>query len=1061
MRQVFNLIALLLLLLGISCSPSIPDDIALEMSNLPKQLDFNADVKPILSDKCFVCHGPDENKLEADLRLDIESLAKERGAIVSGSLRRSGTFHRIIAEEEDQVMPPPKSNLVLTNKEKGILIKWIEDGAEYKDHWAFSGVAEVEVPSIADASLAVNEIDHFVLDKLSNYDLSLSKEADKAMLLRRVSFDLTGLPPSLEDIEAFVSDDAEDAYEKQVDKLLASKSYGERMATDWLDVARFADTHGYQSDRYRDMSPWRDWVIKTFNENLPYDDFITWQLAGDLLDNPTREQLIATAFLRLHPQNEEGGIVEEEFRVEYVTDRVNTVGTALMGMTVGCAKCHDHKYDPISQKEYFELFSFFDNIKEAGQISFDGAMPVPTIQLTDAKTDSIVAFIDNEIEQKEEVHINNLATGESQFEEWLASEKYIPLSKSKRPGGIRAHFDLDDNLRNSVNKKELGKMERVSSGEELPVFVSGKEGSGLKLDGDAWLNLYPVGTYDKADDFNIGLWVNIPTDIKDGVIFHKGDGAALYNFKGLHLALKDDRLEILLACTVPYNAIIEYAKEDIPRDQWIHLSMNYDGSGISDGLSAYLNGKELATDVAEDNLYKDIVIKKGKDVAGIQIGARWRGKGIGGAMVDEFTVYDRSLSSLEILQIGDHEKWKSIVAKGNKELTTQEIELLKDHFTTNILKHTDPIKEELQALRREKNQLLDTIQELMVMDEMSTPRKSFILDRGQYDSPSEEVFPNTPAAILGYNTDAPRERLGFAKWLLHEDHPLTARVAVNRYWQLFFGEGLVKTAEDFGNQGSLPKNKELLDWLGQEFRASGWDIKAIIKKIVMSATYRQRSIGDKSIIEMDPDNNLFARGPSGRLSAEMIRDNVLATTGLLVDKVGGPSVYPYQPEGLWSMMSGRKYKVAEGDDRYRRSMYTIWKRTVPHPTQATFDAPERSECTVRRQETNTPLQALALMNDLVYLDGAKKMAYDVAMDGSIEEAFTKLTGRKPVASEQKVLDEMYQMEYQKFKANENKIASWLPEMADIEIDKLDKARIASNAVVISTIMNTDATIVKR
>jgi len=489
--------------------------------------------------------------------------------------------------------------------------------------------------------------------------------------------------------------------------------------------------------------------------------------------------------------------------------------------------------------------------------------------------------------------------------------------------------------------------------------------------------------------------------------------------------------------------------------------MNYDGSGNSNGLSAYLNGKELATDVAEDNLYKDIVIKKGKDVAGIQIGARWRGKGIGGAMVDEFTVYDRSLSSLEILQIGDHEKWKSIVAKGNKELTTQEIELLKDHFTTNILKHTDPIKEELQALRREKNQLLDTIQELMVMDEMSTPRKSFILDRGQYDSPSEEVFPNTPAAILGYNTDAQRDRLGFAKWLLHEDHPLTARVAVNRYWQLFFGEGLVKTAEDFGNQGSLPNNKELLDWLGQEFRASGWDIKAIIKKIVMSATYRQRSIGDKSIIEMDPDNNLFARGPSGRLSAETIRDNVLATTGLLVDKVGGPSVYPYQPEGLWSMMSGRKYKGAEGDDRYRRSMYTIWKRTVPHPTQATFDAPERSECTVRRQETNTPLQALALMNDLVYLDGAKKMAYDVAMDGSIEEAFTKLTGRKPVASEQKVLDEMYQMEYQKFKANENKIASWLPEMADIEIDKLDKARIASNAVVISTIMNTDATIVKR
>ena len=1061
MKKCFKFLFVLLLGTLVACSPNIPQDISAEIEKLPEHLDFNIDVKPILSDKCFACHGPDQNKLEANLRLDIESSAKSNGAIVEGSLRRSESFHRIISEEKDQVMPPPKSNLELSNREKAILIKWIKDGAEYKDHWAFAKVAAVTVPSIDDESLVVNEIDHFVLDKLSNYDLSLNKEADKSLLLRRLSFDLTGLPPGIEDIEAFENDDSGDAYEKQVDKLLASKSYGERMATDWLDVARFADTHGYQSDRFRDMSPWRDWVIKTFNQNLPYDDFITWQLAGDLLEEPTREQLIATAFLRLHPQNEEGGIVEEEFRVEYVTDRVNTVGTALMGMTVGCAKCHDHKYDPISQKEYFEMFSFFDNIKEAGQISYDGAMPVPTIQLTDERTDSIVAFINQEIDSKEKIQSRTIEAGQEKFESWLAAESYTSLSKRDKPRGIRAHFDLNENLRNKVNSKEVGKMERVSSGKELPLFVPGKYKSGLKLDGDAWLNLYPVGTYDKADDFNIGIWVNIPADIKDGVIFHKGDGAALYNFKGLHLALKDNRLEILLACTVPYNAIIEYAKDDIPRDQWIHLSMNYDGKGNSEGLSAYLNGVELETVVAEDNLYKDIVINKGKDPAGIQIGARWRGKGIGGAMVDEFTVYDRSLSSLEILQLGDYNNWKNIVSKSNEQLTAQEIGLLKSYFTISVLREADPVSKELENLHREKNQLLDTIQELMVMDEMPAPRKSYILDRGQYDSPSEEVFPNTPAAILGYNTEAPKDRLGFARWLLHDEHPLTARVAVNRYWQLFFGEGLVKTTEDFGNQGSLPKNKELLDWLAQDFRSNDWDIKAIIKKIVMSATYRQSSICDKTILEMDPDNNLFARGPSGRLSAEMIRDNILVSSGLMVDTIGGPSVYPYQPEGLWSMMSGRKYKVAEGDDRYRRSMYTIWKRTVPHPTQATFDAPERSECTVRRQETNTPLQALALMNDLVYLDGAKKMAYDITQSGSINEAFTKLTGRKPVASEQKVINDMVQMEYQKFKENQNKIASWLPDLEQGEINNLDKARIASNAVVISTIMNTDATIVKR
>jgi len=1061
MRQFLKFTLLLLVLMSIACSPSIPDDIVVEIDALPEHLDFNIDVKPILSDKCFACHGPDQNKLEADLRLDIESAAKSKGAIVSGSLRRSESFHRIVSLEEDQVMPPPKSNLTLSNREKAILIKWIDDGAEYKDHWAFDPISSPDIPSVVDEDKAANEIDYFVLDKLSEYDLSLNVEANKSILLRRLSFDLTGLPPNLEDIAAFENDDSVDAYEKQVDRLLASKSYGERMATDWLDVARFADTHGYQSDRYRDMSPWRDWVIEKFNENLPYDDFITWQLAGDLLDEPTREQLIATAFLRLHPQNEEGGIVEEEFRVEYVTDRVNTVGTAMMGMTVGCAKCHDHKYDPISQKEYFEMFSFFDNIKEAGQISFDGAMPVPTIQLTDERTDSIVAFLDKEIFEKKVIQKQKIEEGQKGFEDWLAAEDYQSLSKSERPEGIRAHFDLNENLLNRVNKKEQGKMERASSTGEVPSYTKGKEESGLKLDGDAWLNVYPVGTYDKADDFNISVWVNIPENIKDGVIFHKGDGAALYNFKGLHLALKDNRLEIMLGCTIPYNAIIEYAKQDIPRDQWIHLSMNYDGSGISNGLAAYLNGKELETEVAEDNLYKDIVIKKGKYPAGIQVGARWRGKGIGNAIVNDLTVYDRALSDLEIMQLGDNEKWKNIITKKNTELSTGEKDVLRNHFLVHDLISKDPITSEIQNLHREKNQLLDTIQELMVMDEMASPRQSYILERGAYDVRGEEVYPNTPSSILAYSDNIPKDRLGFAKWLLDDEHPLTARVVVNRYWQLFFGEGLVKTVEDFGNQGSLPKNKELLDWLANDFRSNGWDIKNILKKIVMSNTYRQSSICDESIVLMDPDNNLFARGPSKRLSAEMIRDNILATTGLLVDKKGGPSVYPYQPEGLWSMMAGKKYAVAKGDDRYRRSMYTIWKRTVPHPTQATFDAPERSECTVRRQETNTPLQALALMNDLVYLEGARKMAYDISIDGSLEEAFTKLTGRHPATSEQKVLNEMYQMEYEKFNANQEKITAWLPKTDSIEIDKLDKAKIASNAVVISTIMNTDATIVKR
>jgi len=1046
-----------------SCAPDLPNDIQNIYEQLPKDLDFNVHIKPILSDKCFACHGPDQNKLEADLRLDIESIAKSGGhtksgrrAISEGSLAHSELFNRIISDEEDYEMPPLESNLKMTNREKAILAKWIENGAEYQDHWAFTPLSKPEVPNITNTQLG-SEIDKFVADNLFNNDLDFNVRSERSLLLRRLTFDLTGLPPTPTEIEQFVSDQNANAFEKQVDRLLASMHYGERMAVDWMDVARFADTHGYQSDRFRDMSPWRDWVINSFNENLPYDKFITWQLAGDLLNEPTKEQRLATAFLRLHPQNEEGGIVEDEFKAEYVTDRVNTVGTAFMGLTIGCAKCHDHKYDPISQKEYFELYSFFNNINEAGQISYNGAMPVPTMLLTDEKKDSIITFIRSEIQEKEKELLSLENESKTNFNSWIKSEAYQNNDFNISSMNFIAHFTLDNHLRNETNRNDIAEMKRRASKEENPTFVTGKFNQSLKLDGDAWLDLNGIGSFNRYNPFTVALWINIPGEISDGVIFHKGSGAALFNFKGFHLALKNDKLELLMAAVAPNNAIIEYVNDPIPRDEWVHVALRYDGKNSADGLSVFINGQEKATTVDIDNLYKDIVVNEGNEPVGLQFGARWRGKGIGGGMIDDIRVFDIALPGLSILRLSARDLVENVMSKKPSSLSQQELSYLEEYFVTT--QHDIQTKnEQILELQKALSDTIEPIKEIMVMEEMPVPRRNYILERGQYDSPSVEVFPNTPKSILEYQTDLPKNRLGLARWLTHSDHPLTARVVVNRYWQLFFGEGLVKTSEDFGNQGSLPKNLKLLDWLATDFIENKWNVKDLLKKIVMSKTYCQSSIPSEKALEFDPENALYSRGPSNRLNAEMLRDNMLIASQLFNNTIGGPSVFPHQPDGLWGMLSGGKYPKTEEKDKYRRSLYTYWKRTVPHPTQATFDSPERSECIVRRQETNTPLQALALMNDQIYIDAASRIADDIVKGKTLNNVFMSLTGRSPSKPEITLLENMYYDELNKFENHPEKITAWLPNgFSAIE----NKASLASYAVVVSTIMNTDACIMKR
>ena len=1058
------------MLIFFSCSPDLPVEIQAAYEELPESVDFNIHVKPILSDKCFACHGPDLAAQKAGLSLHdpemaFASLKDSPGkvAIKSGSLRNSELFHRIISEDPEYRMPAQESNLILTPREKAILIKWIEDGAEYKKHWAFIPPQKTEFPKVKDKSWTKNTIDHFVLSKLEQEGIKPSPEADKETLLRRLSLDLTGLNPSLAEIDAFLKDQSQDAYEKQVDRLLNSVHYGEKMAMHWMDIARFADTHGYTVDRYRDASPYRDWVIRAFNQNLPYDEFITHQLAGDLLPNPTKDQLIATAFNRIHPQNMEGGIVEEEFRVEYVLDRTSTMGQAFMALTLGCARCHDHKFDPISQKNFFEMSSFFNQVDEAGQISWDDAMPAPTMLLTDKEKDNMLAYLLSQKNREEEELEKVAAQEEGAFQTWQASNAYSKEAVREFPASRVAFYSFDRSaIQNQLNPSQKGTMESSEVKNQTPAYVEGLRGKGVKLNGDSWLDLGGAGVFSKSEPFSVSSWISVPKSLTDGAIFHKGSGAVLYNWRGYHLSLKNNRLELLMAHTAPFNAITKITEQDIPRAQWINLVMTYDGSSKAKGLKVFLNGKEMATQTTHDNLYKDILFKGGQP--GLQVGAVWRGKGLKGALVDEISVYDKELSALEVLQIAKPAEFKTTIAKSKNQLSDQEKQSLKKLYLNN---HSVAYREKLKAVVMQRKAYSDSVErlpEMMIMQDMPKKRATYILTRGEYNMHGEEVFPNMPESVLPMKGDLPKNRLGLAQWLIDPQNPLTARVAVNRFWQNFFGRGLVATSEDFGNQGQLPSHPELLDWLALEFQNSGWDVKAMQRLIVTSATYRQASKRRPELEEKDPDNYLLAKGPSVRLPAELIRDNALFAAGLLNPASGGKSVFPYQPEGLWKV-NGANYVQDTGKNLYRRSMYTVWKRSVHHPALAIFDAPDHSFSVSKRQETNTPLQALVLMNDPTFVEaskvlGEKMLAYP-EISKSIEDTFRRLTGRKPNSKELEILLELRENEYRKFKSDPKKIKGWLAAGEyQIRLD-LDPYQVAANAVTASAILNSDAFLTKR
>ena len=1049
-------------------------------ARLPKKIDFNYHIKPILSDRCFACHGPDQNKREAGLRLDIADSAfsalgeyRDHYAVVPGKPHKSLVVERIMSKDPKFMMPPPESNLKLSEYETALITRWIEQGAEYKPHWSFIKPEKPEVPVAGNEGWAINEIDHFVLAKMKGRGLEPSEEANKETLIRRLSFDLTGLPPTVDEVDAFVADTSRTAYEKLVARLLDSPHYGERMASEWLDVARYADSHGYQDDGMRNISPWRDWVIKAFNMNLPYDKFIIWQLAGDMLPNASKDQILATAFNRNHLQSQEGGIVPEEYRVEYVADRTNTFGKAFLALSTECARCHDHKFDPVSQKEYYELYAFFNNNNESGMVPF-GTEPSPTLILSSAEADSLLNYIHKKIQPlQQSLEVDRYRKS---FENWLAEAGKRPGQYKRKDSGLIGLFHFDElqeekEFKNAINTELNSKV--VGDPDKAPLVVPGKFGSARKLVGDAGIGFSKELDFERHQPFSIGVWVNLLKEGEEGTLFGKTNGE-FAGHRGYRVLLnKDNSLSVSFSYVWPANCIDLKIADRLKTNQWHHLMLTYDGSSKASGVKLFLDGKETEAKVITDNLNKSMLYGPGKKnwtYSTFTVGMDFRGS-MKDILVDELVAYERQLSALEVKEVyGQQGAIAALLQIPSSEHTSVQRQQLFEYYLLNHDKKYARQLSEITKVRDEENKLITEQPEVMVMQERSELRPTFILDRGAYDAPGERVDPGTPASILSFPDEFPPNRLGLAGWLTHQDNPLTARVAVNRYWQMLFGKGIVKSSDDFGSQGELPSHPELLDWLALEFRDSGWNVKALLKMIVTSATYRQSSVFDKKLIEQDADNTWLARGPSYRMPAEMIRDNALAASGLLVREIGGRSVKPYQPKGLWEELAIRNATVYEpdsGKNLYRRGLYTIWKRSSPPPSMIIFDASDKYVCTVKRQNTNTPLQALVLLNDPQYVEAARVLAEKMIMieadnvDRQISYGFKTLTSRDPRSTELTLLKELYQRQLAKYEKDPLSASSLLQVGERSSNRSLPKHKVAALTVVASTLMNYDEAVFKR
>ncbi len=924
-------------------------------------INFGRDIQPILSENCFHCHGPDAKHREADLRLDTFAGATATGAVTPGKPDDSELVIRILSTDSGEVMPPPKSNLKLTDAQKQLLKRWVTEGAAYTKHWSFVTPVRPAVPNAPPMARIQNPIDAFLVARLTQEGLTQSPEADRAKLLRRVTLDLTGLPPTPEELDAFLADSAPDAYEKAVDKLLESRRYGERMVWEWLDAARYADTNGYQGDPTRAMWYWRDWSIEAFNKNMPFDQFTIEQLAGDLLPNPTREQLIATGFHRNHMINGEGGRIAEESRVEYVQDRVETTGTVWMGLTLTCCRCHDHKYDPFSQKEYYQLSAYFNSIDESGANDAGGlANPILSFAEPDQqkKLDDL-RVVENEANKARDELDKKLRAAQPAWEQEFAQN----LAKSAAP---------EWTVLSAVEAKS-------ESGATLKVLDDGSllaSGSNPAQDGFVITFKPPMANF-------TGIRLEA---LPDDSLVNKGPGRAdngNFVLTELKLQVKDRPIEL--------TAI----KADFEQGD-LKLSATLDGKNDTGWAVASEFGKPHV------GLYEVRTPPTASDGDLITCRLEFRSPHVS-HVLGRFRV---SVTNSPLGTIRDiHDKLREALAiAADKRNDAQRKDIADYYLNSNAA--LNAAKKAADDARNSRNSYERSLPRTMVMRERAEPRETFILVKGAYNVFSDKVEHGVLSEILPLPSNAAKNRLALAQWLVSPEHPLTARVTVNRFWQQFFGTGLVKTADDFGIQGDRPSHPELLDWLAVEFRESGWNVKHLVKLMVTSAAYRQSSKIAPGMAERDPDNRLLARGPRFRLPSWMIRDQALAISGLLIDRSGGSPVKGYQPSGIWEDATfGRiKYEQDHGDALYRRSLYTFWRR-IAAPT-VFFDVANRQNCSVKSDRTNTPLHALVTLNDVTYVEAARGLAQRTLLSASakdeparVREIFRRCTSRQPSEKE--------------------------------------------------------------
>ena len=1049
-----------------------------------------------------------------------------------------------------------------------------EEPAADSDHWAFQAPERPARPALSRAGWVRDALDTFVLARLEREGLEPAVPAPRRIWLRRVSLDLTGLPPTPQEMDAFLADRGQGAHGRAVDRLLASQRYGEHMAGQWLDLARYADTYGYQSDVYREVWPWRDWVIDAFNQNLAYDEFLTWQLAGDLLPDATREQRLATGFNRLHRQTNEGGSTEEEYRQEYVADRVDTLGTAFMGMTLGCARCHDHKFDPIGQAEYYSLGSFFASIDESGLYShFTNAVPTPALELPTADQERDLARARERVRALEEIQPYVAASGPeadrlaipdlqglwsmdekegtalSNDLEAVQSSEHVTVLDSGRqiqihhpalaagrvsslrmtlPGTNRvinlAELEITSGGTNVAGQATLSqsseyeggsypisnlvdgnrsnfshtafqaepwievRMDRLRAIEAITIWnrpglesrfdaaqielfenetslgilevsitatagamhssnrrVAGHAGGGLELTGDDAVTFPGVGHFRRWDAFSLALWVRLPEAYPRAILLHRSKAWHDSGSRGYQWLVEGGLFSASLIHFWPGDGLRVRTQEPLPVGEWVHLAMTYDGSSRAEGMRLFVNGRAVEVHVVRDCLTRTIV---GGSEGHLTLGERFRDRGLAGGLVDELVVVARALAAVEVARLYD----------GDQPV---------DASPVPALQLAPEQREALRSARQQRDELRDRVRQIMTMEDTAEERVVRRLERGSYELPREVVTRGVPRAIgPELSSAAPVNRLTLARWLTNPKHPLTARVAVNRLWQGLFGRGIVATPEDFGTQGAPPSHPELLDALALEFMDSGWDVKALLRRMVLSATYRQSSRCSDRVRAADPDGALLSRFPARRMGAETLRDSALFRAGLLVEQIGGPSVKPYQPAGLWQEKSGSAYKQDTGPGLYRRSLYTIWKRTSPPPAMMILDAAKRDVCVARRQLTNTPLQALVLLNDPQFVEAARVLSERILSPGGdtsprLERLFQIVLNRAPLEEETLWMEQLLDDVRTRYSEDPEAATALLGVGAQAPLPDLDSTEVAAWTLVAHTLMSLDEALTLR